>query len=80
MLSKEICKQCINKHRKSYYQLGMLIPDGEPAPWDDLFDEYFWTKENHVKCSQEAFCFTKVDGNPPDKCFYLLEHLMCQDG
>ena len=63
MLNKEVCKAC-------------WFPqfDESPRHWYDSHFDKMWAEQNaFCRCEQ---CVVSQNGVPPDKCPYILEHLM----
>ena len=66
MLNKEICKGCINRRYRttsSWYEV-------DEVRWDNgLVHCRIWGLEDHN-------LYTSVYGSPPEKCPWILEHLV----
>jgi hypothetical protein len=75
MLTKEICKKCINSKRLKYFD----YPSSDnPMHWNED-DEQRWEIKKCVRCSIEELNSVGVERPIPRECFYYLEHLVCQE-
>jgi hypothetical protein len=64
MLSKDICRQCVDKYRGNY-----VIPYG----WSEEDDRY-WEIDGHIWCPCPSGGTIEVNGKIPEECWYNLEH------
>jgi len=83
MLSKRVCKQCINQNR---HVVSLLGAKRQNRPWQQS-DENMWDMKcfdgvaHKVMCHHpdgNEFCavFANVNEPPPDYCKFAVEHLL----
>jgi len=77
-LSKHICKTCIQRYRRRFVHVRDASENKVRTSleaWGQC-DEDRW-RDGRVRCSFQFITYIyRVDGVPPDRCKYHLEHLV----
>ena len=74
-LSKEVCKACVNKHRKHADYIRFANGKTGSWPWDE-HDETRWVERAQVECSSTKVNWTDLE---PFVCDYWTEHVVCRE-